>query len=848
MPSFLWFFLKLFLFTVGAIVFWKRPNDGAAAQFFLLCAVTLGAYTGGYHWSHFTTQPAVLIVFMICGILLPVVNLHFYLVFPRKKAWLEHYPGRTLLAIYSPPVVTLALVVAAYFNVRWHYQTLPAGATAADLAECLELLRWAIFTALGVAALWYIGCLVALVHSLRTVTAAEERKQVQWILGGVAFALLPIAFSLAVVLFAPTEFAAGWTTWPMFLASAIVTGAFVVSITRYRLMELDQLVSSGMAYFLISIVATIVYYAVAFIGTLVFSRVIAGPTVAEALSVSTTALVLVFVLDLARGRLQKVLDRRFSRNKSQLDHTLQQMSEAVADLVDPPALAQRLLRATAELLGVGRGAVYLREGEPPLFRLAGHVGAPPALDELALGFPLVEAVQGGQPVQRVAGKAPAALSPAQRQLQFLGGELAQPLTHEGRLLAVLVLGAKDPPYRPEDWNVLAALAQLTVPALANAAGHRAIEQLNRELQAKVDQIAEQQRRILALQTQLRQNGAAPRKAEPPAASAEPARAEAAVAAPAGIVGSGPVVRQLLGLVKKVAATDAAVLIRGESGTGKELLARAIHETSVRAARPFVKVHCAALSAGLLESELFGHVKGAFTSAHRDKVGRFELADGGTLFLDEIGDISLEVQTKLLRVLQERTFERVGSSEPTRVDVRIITATHQPLEELIRAGRFREDLFYRLNVFPLHVPPLRERCEDVPELIAHFLGRAAQRFRKEVRQIDDDALALLKGFAWPGNIRQLENVIERAVVVAEGPVISPAELPPELFDGDGAESAADPFADPVPPPVPRTERERAERDRLVRALAAAGGNKAEAARALGVARSTLLSRLKKLGLA
>src|SRR5205085_10693924 len=197
---------------------------------------------------------------------------------------------------------------------------------------------------------------------------------------------------------------------------------------------------------------------------------------------------------------------------------------------------------------------------------------------------------------------------------------------------------------------------------------------------------------------------------------------------------------LLSLGRKVSATDAAVVIRGESGTGKELLARAIHETSARAARSFVKVHCAALSPGLLESELFGHVKGAFTGAHRDKVGRFELADSGTLFLDEIGDISLEVQTKLLRVLQEKMFERVGSNEALRVDVRIITATHQNVEELIGQGRFREDLYYRLNVFPLHVPALRERPEDIPELVMHFLRRSAERFHKEVRDGDDDALA------------------------------------------------------------------------------------------------------------
>jgi transcriptional regulator with GAF, ATPase, and Fis domain len=502
------------------------------------------------------------------------------------------------------------------------------------------------------------------------------------------------------------------------------------------------------------------------------------------------------------------------------------------------------LRATAELLGVSRGAVYLREGEPPIFRLAGHVGMPPELDVLALGFPLVEAVGDGHPLQRIRAKTPFASAPPQRQLAFLGGELAQPLIDEGRLLAVLILGPKDSPYRPEDWNVLAALAQLTAAALANAGRHSTIELLNRELQAKVEQVAEQQRRILALQTQLRQSTAtvAPRRTETPPA-------EPATVAPGGIVGSGPVVRQLLGLVRKVAVTDAAVLIHGESGTGKELLARAIHETSARAARSFVKVHCAALSPGLLESELFGHVKGAFTGAHRDKVGRFELADGGTLFLDEIGDISLEVQTKLLRVLQERTFERVGSSDPIRVDVRIITATHQNLQELIRQQRFREDLFYRLNVFPLEVPPLRDRAEDVAELVQYFLKRAAQRFGKDSPQFDDDALALLKGFAWPGNVRQLENVIERAVVIAEGSIITPAELPTEIF---GDEAPAEMPANLPPLPVFngswRHDRDTVERDQLVRALAAAGGNKAEAARALGVARSTLLSRLKKLGLA
>ncbi len=471
--------------------------------------------------------------------------------------------------------------------------------------------------------------------------------------------------------------------------------------------------------------------------------------------------------------------------------------------------------------------------------------------ELPNNAPLIEALRPGLGLE-CPDAAEGIGTPAQQQIRNLGGEVAQPLLSDGAILAVLVLGPKETPYRAEDWSLLSAFAQITTVAFESAAKHRTIESLNQDLQAKVEKIAEQQRRILALQTQLHRQTVA-EKPPRPVLVAKPEADGAPAPNVAGIVGSSPVVRQLLNVVRKVAATDAVVLLRGESGTGKELLARAVHETSPRAGKPYVKVHCAALSANLLESELFGHVKGAFTGAHKDKVGRFELANGGTLFLDEIGDISLEVQTKLLRVLQEKTFERVGSSEPMSVDVRIITATHQNLEELIRQGRFREDLFYRLNVFPIHVPALRERREDVPELAVFFIEQSSQRCKKKVQQIDDDALALLKAFDWPGNIRQLENVIERAVVITEGDGLTLQDMPPELFqagdeDGAAAESARVPMEEEaVPASSFRSDRDRFEREQLERALGAAAGNKAEAARILGVARSTLVSRMKKLGL-
>ncbi len=288
----------------------------------------------------------------------------------------------------------------------------------------------------------------------------------------------------------------------MFGASACLTGAFAIGITRYRLMELDKIITSGVGYFLISFLAGLAYYAVVFLGTLVFNQFIAGPKLSEALTVSTTALVLMLVLDLARTRFKKALDRRFFRDKYQLDRTLQRMGQAIQQLVDPVALAQKLLQTATEQLAAPRGAVYLRQGEPPFYHLAGSVGPAPELHELAPGFPLIETVAQGKFIS-TRSRDNSALTPAQRQLQFLGGEIAHPLVHEGRLLALLILGHKNTPYRTEDLDLLAAFAQITVLALESAEGHRTIEQLNRDLQAKVEKISEQQRRILALQTQLR---------------------------------------------------------------------------------------------------------------------------------------------------------------------------------------------------------------------------------------------------------------------------------------------------------------------------------------------------------
>jgi two-component system response regulator AtoC len=305
------------------------------------------------------------------------------------------------------------------------------------------------------------------------------------------------------------------------------------------------------------------------------------------------------------------------------------------------------------------------------------------------------------------------------------------------------------------------------------------------------------------------------------------------------------------LTQRAARGTATVLIRGESGTGKELVARALHEGSPRRAGPFVKLHCAALPDSLLESELFGYEKGAFTGASTRKPGRIELADGGTLFLDEIGEIPLGMQVKLLRVIQEREFERLGGHDTIHVDVRFLAATHRDLEALVARGQFREDLFYRLNVVPLRLPPLRDRAGDVALLARHFCAAHARANHRPDLALADDVVRLLAAQPWPGNVRQLENFIERLVVLTEGPSISTDDVLRELA-AELPRAATDGAADAGPPgaasDLTLDERQRrSERAGLEAALARAGNNRTLAARLLGVSRRTLYTKLEEHGL-
>jgi DNA-binding NtrC family response regulator len=322
-----------------------------------------------------------------------------------------------------------------------------------------------------------------------------------------------------------------------------------------------------------------------------------------------------------------------------------------------------------------------------------------------------------------------------------------------------------------------------------------------------------------------------------------------------LVGQSPAIQQIFAVIDKVAPTPSTVLLMGESGTGKELIAKALHEHSPRRERPFIKINCAAIPKTLMESELFGYDKGAFTGAVGSKPGRFELADRGTLFLDEIGELPLEMQAKLLRVLQDGQVERLGGIKSVQVDVRLVAATKRDLGQEVKAGTFRDDLYYRLNVVPVVLPPLRERICDLPLLVAHFVSRLNERLQKRVEGLEPEALERLAAYAWPGNIRELENVLERTVLFCDGPRIRVADLPPEIVGappGGAPVTAAEGGRREVASGASlreavRAETERVEREMIVRALEETGGNVTRAARTLKISRKSLQIKMKELGL-
>jgi formate hydrogenlyase transcriptional activator len=402
-----------------------------------------------------------------------------------------------------------------------------------------------------------------------------------------------------------------------------------------------------------------------------------------------------------------------------------------------------------------------------------------------------------------------------------------PLANRGRALGILsIVRTTETPFSPEDVDFLSRASGQIAIAIENALAYHEISQLKDKLAQEKVYLEEEIRSDFNFEN---------------------------------IVGNSPALKHVLELVETVAPSDSTVLLLGETGTGKELIARAIHDRSRRKDRTFVKLNCAAIPTGLLESELFGHEKGAFTGAITQKTGRMELADQGTLFLDEVGDIPIEIQPKLLRALQEREFERLGSTHTRRVNIRLVAATNRDLEKMIAAREFRSDLYYRLHVFPIRIPPLRERKEDIPQLVSYFVQKFAKQMQKKIEAISPAVMKGLMAWEWPGNIRELENFIERAVIVTRGRSLeaplgelrktNTGALPHaeqhnvEQVAGERTDSQSDQTS-------VVDEYERRQRDEIIRALTACkgrvGGAGGAAAR-LGMNRTTFFSRMKKFGI-
>jgi transcriptional regulator with GAF, ATPase, and Fis domain len=869
--SLVWFLQEMMIFAVVARAFWARPHDASARLFFWLCVLTVGAFMGGYHWSQIVIYRPLIFLFAAFAVYLPVVSLHFYLIFPRPNPILVRHRRLVLTVLYAIPTVSLIGLWCSMV-----FTTLVRDTGGRELENSLYVLQSLALGYVCLAVVFFVLCLACLAYSYRRATDRVERNQVKWILLATLAAVLPISYLLWDVWRDPARLGLARSGWPMFVVSLLYTLAYAMSITRYKLMKAEELFGRGLVYFLVSLAAGLLYSGMLVVSALVIGdKLLTHSTSTGAIVAGCTAVVLLVLSEAGRQRFQKVIDRRFYREKYKLDQAMRKMSHAVGSLVDRGTLGRRLLEAADEVLRIEWGALYLAERESgPLTLVACH-GPDPDERVLAADNVLVQRMRR-DPTIRVSHSMGmvASSDPATDAVLALGGEVAAALAADGALAGVLIVGPKrnGMPYEDEEIAFLGGLSSVATLALHSADIQHTLEGLNKELRFKVDKIAEQQRRILILQDQLvgRANDAGAIATAPVGLPATEPTSEAMSA----IKGTSKAVRRMLEMARKVAASPSAVLIRGESGTGKELLAEAIHAQSPRSNGPFVKVHCAALSQNLLESELFGHVRGAFTGADRDRTGRFQQADGGTLFLDEIGDIHWEVQTKLLRVLQEMTFERVGSSTPMTVDVRIVAATHQDLEGLIRAGKFREDLYYRLNVIPIRTPALRERKEDIFELAVHFLGYHARKMDKPVTRLDDSAIESLIAHDWPGNIRELENVIERAVVLSDGSSFTIDDLPIEprrsgnrrrtrVFAAASSPASVARSSDRPPGPseweIARAatssdaldlldlETEAYERRRLTDALAEAGGVKSEAARLLAMPRSTFFSKLRKHGL-
>ena len=777
-----WLIPQAGLTLVGAAAVWLRPFDRAARLFFLMGAATTVAVAGASHWWALAHAAPLLFPVIVAGAFLPAVTLHFFLAYPRALPPLERFPNPVRAGLYGSAALAAAAGAAGVVLADWDSE-LADPAAVARRAWGLTLIEGFVNALLILAAAAFVlvaGCLWA---HWRRARLRVERGQVRLLLLAAAASAPAVGYLVYLAFADRVGFVHRRGRLPVLGVSLLFALAYTAGMVRYRLLRVDEVLRGGARYLLaragVALTAGVVVAAAARADRVL--DVPLAPT-GSALVAGVAAVLLAAAAVAAADAVRRRLDRTFYREKYRLDRVLKSFGAGAAAT---RAAARSMTAACRDALGCERAAVYLADGGGGTLSRAAAAGG---------GFPDRLSVSDLPTVPDDAGAprtphGPVAVGDGPLRAAT-GAVAACPLPNAGPPGAAdappagwVLLGPKEDRtgLSAEDLTFLEALGRTAGAALREGRAREELDRLRGSLRARDDDRDRLARRVRALEAEL----AATLGGESP--TPEPGDTDRC-----GLRGHGPAIARVLSTAKKVAASDASVLIRGESGTGKELLARVLHANGPRREKPLVAVHCAALSPALLESELFGHVKGAFTGAEKDRAGRFEQADGGTLFLDEVGDIPAATQVKLLRALQERTFERVGGDRPVAVDVRVVAATHRDLEALIAAGKFREDLFYRLNVIPLELPPLRDRPEDLPELAYAFLYEAARRNGRAVARIDDDALAVLLRHRWPGNVRELRNVMERAAVLAETDAVTLADLPADLL----------PLRDPHVPAPPR----------------------------------------------
>jgi two-component system response regulator HydG len=750
--------------------------------------------------------PLLLVPWLYAMVLAAPVTCRFMIRFPNGRRW---FSRGELALLYVPPLIVATGLAANHLTFHWGHP-LPGHWFLSKVLGAVAVTMATAYLTVGA---------VARARRLRAKRAEIDPVAIKWLHIGGVIMVVPLLASLAWASRDLPAFIAGG--FRPFVAVAMVGGSacVVLAMSRVPFGDLDRLWRKSSGYVLATLLATAVYLAM--IGLLGgAASVFSGGEFRIALAATLAAAVL---FGPVRARLQDFVDERFARDRTRARRLLREAAEAAVATLDIDELQRGVVERVRSALSAEGAALYVTADDAWRCEIvAGHV-------------PIDEVVSGG-PVGRRLDAALTARAPR----PLVGETVAVPLPVDDRRPAALIVAPRDGErLLDEDLELLSTAAANLVVALKNARSHHELKEMAERLRHEVEIAEKRRREIGRLKERLEEEN------------------RALIGELAGRSGKAPVIGKGLtptfDLVHKVARHDATVLIRGETGVGKELIARAIHAASPRRSGPFVVVDCGAIAATLIESTLFGHEKGAFTGAIKAAQGAFRQAHGGTIFLDELGELPLELQPKLLRVLQEREVQAVGGDRPVAVDVRVVCGTNRDLAADVASGAFRQDLFYRLQVVEIVVPPLRARKHDIPELANHFLAAAAERTgRPHAKQLSPDAIDVMLEYDWPGNVRELEHALEAASVYAEHEEIRAVDLPiaEKLWrmKGEKALSGATALGSgEFAKTGLKQTLEELERDRLVAVLTEHAGNRSRAAKALGLSRGALLRRLKRYGL-